>query len=108
MRAVILLAIAACSATPKEPTITKEQQAVRCRPAIEHVVTLLTGRGPRPPMAARIRTALLERCTGDLWGEDAIACFGALTSIEGADRCATYLTIPQRDGFQAAIEGAAR
>ena len=105
-RALILLV--ACSATPKQPTITKEQQAAMCRPSVEHVVDMLTrGVTGGVPMAARIRTALLERCIDDKWGEDAMRCFGKLETIEQAEGCAKYLTIPQRDGFQHAIERAA-
>ena|SRR5687768_7374595 len=106
---LLVLAIAACSQTPKEPTITKEQQAGWCRPSVDHLVGLLmSGDTGGVPMADRIRTALFERCTVDLWGKDAIDCFGKITTIDKAEGCAKFLTIPQRDGFQQAIEGSAR
>ena len=109
MRLVIVLALVACSSTPKEPTITKEQQEGMCRPAIERIVELLTSRDTGGvPMAQRIRTALLERCNADKWGADATQCFAKLATIDDAERCASFLTVPQRDGFQQAIEGAAR
>lgn len=109
MRLVALALLVACSSTPKEPTITKEQQAAMCRPAIDHLVALMTsGETGGVPMADRIRSALFERCTVDKWGADATQCFAQLASIDQAQTCAKYLTIPQRDGFQQAIEGAAR
>jgi len=105
----ILVVVVACSATPKEPTITKEQQTTMCRPSIDHVVALLTsGETGGVPLADRIRTSLLDRCIADKWGADAIDCFGKLATIDNAGGCASYLTIPQRDGFQQAVEGAAR
>lgn len=110
MRLVTALALlVACSRTPKEPTITKEQQEGMCRPAIDHLVELLTSEQTGGvPMADRIRNALFERCTADKWGADATTCFAKLATIDQAEGCARYLTVPQRDGFQQAIEGAAR
>lgn len=110
MKTTILMLVVACGGgTPKEPTITKEEQLTLCRPAVEHVVDLLTrGDTAGVPMAARIRTALLDRCSGDKWGADAMTCFSKIETIDQAEGCAKYLTIPQRDGFQQAIESAAR
>jgi hypothetical protein len=108
MRLVILMLVA-CSGTPKEPTLTPKQQGDLCRPSIDHLVEIMTsGDTGNVPMAARIRTSLLERCTADKWGADAVNCFRQLQTIDKADGCAKYLTVPQRDGFQQAIEGAAR
>ena len=99
----------ACSSTPKEPTLTPKQQGDLCRPAVDHLVEVLTsGSTGDVPMAARIRTALQERCTVDKWGADAVDCFLKLQAVDKADGCARFLTVPQRDGFQQAIEGAAR
>lgn len=98
--------LVACSSTAKEPTITKEKQTASCRPAIERLGALIGGGDA--PMAQQLRAALLDRCVTDLWGADAIACFTELPTIDKAADCAKYLTIPQRDGFQQAIEGAAR
>lgn len=102
--------LAACGGgAPKEPTITKEQQAGMCRPAVDRLVALLLrGETGSVPLADRIRGALFERCTTDRWGADATDCFARLELIDQAEHCATYLTVPQRDGFQQAIEGAAR
>jgi len=110
MRLVALvLVLVACSSTPKQPTLTTEQQTASCRPSIDHVVELLTsGETGGVPMAERIRTSLLDRCIADKWGADAVDCFGKLATIDHAEGCAKYLTIPQRDGFQQAVEGAAR
>ena len=109
MKTTILVFLVACSSTPKEPTLTKEQQTTQCRPAVEHVVDMIArGDTAGVPLAARIRTALLDRCIGDNWGADATACFGRIETIEQSEGCAKYLTIPQRDGFQAAIENASR
>jgi hypothetical protein len=106
---VIFIALVACSSTPKEPTLTKEQQQTLCRPATDHLVELLTGEQTGGvPMADRLRAALFDRCSADRWGADATRCFQTLPSIDKADGCAKYLTVPQRDGFQQAIEGAAR
>ena len=108
MRA-LLIVLVACSATPKEPTLSPKQQGDLCRPSIDHLVEIMTsGDTGNVPMAARIRTALQERCTVDKWGADAVNCFGTLQSVDKADGCARFLTGPQRDGFQQAIEGAAR
>lgn len=80
-----------------------------CRPAVQHLVDLVTsGETGGVPMAEQLRTALLDHCTVDKWGGDAITCFQNLAAIDKADTCAKYLTVPQRDGFQQAIEGAAR
>lgn len=109
MKRLVLLAFVACSSTPKEPTLTKEQQQDLCRPATDHLVELLTSEDTGGvPMADRLRTALFEHCSTDRWGADAVQCFRALQTIDKADGCAKYLTVPQRDGFQQAIEGAAR
>jgi hypothetical protein len=109
MKRIIFLALVACSSTPKEPTLTIEQQQKLCRPSTDHLVELLTGSSTGGvPMADRLRTALYDRCANDRWGTDAIDCFRALQTVEAADGCAKYLTVPQRDGFQQAIEGAAR
>ena len=110
MRALVIMFLVACgSSTPKEPTITKEQQAAFCRPAVDHLVELMTsGDTGGVPMADRIRTALFDRCTIDKWGQDATDCFAKLATIDQADTCARFLTVPQRDGFQQAVEGAAR
>ena len=109
MRSAWLVFVVACSSTPKEPTITKEQQAGWCRPAVDHLIELLTSSDTSGVgMADRIRTALFDKCTVDKWGKDATDCFGKLETIDKAADCAKYLTVPQRDGFQQAIEGAAR
>lgn len=104
--ALLVVLLVACSSTPKEPTITKETQTASCRPAIDRLGALIGGGDA--PMAQKIRAALLDRCISDIWGADAIACFTKLPTIDKAADCAKYLTIPQRDGFQQAIEGAAR
>jgi hypothetical protein len=101
-----LLVLVACSSTPKEPTITKEQQTKLCGPAIDRLGALIGGGDA--PLAVQIRTALLDHCVADKWGADALDCFTKLPTIDKADACAKYLTIPQRDGFQQAVEGAAR
>lgn len=102
-----LVTFAACASTPKKAT--KQQQAKMCRPAIDHLVQLMTnGQTGSVPMAEQIRAALFERCAVDQWGGDAAQCFATIATIETAESCARYLTIPQRDGFQQAIEGAAR
>lgn len=95
-----------CSSTPKEPTITKEKQTANCGPAIDRLGALIGGGDA--PFAQQLRGALLDRCISDKWGVDAIDCFTKLPTIDKAADCAKYLTIPQRDGFQAAIEGATR
>jgi hypothetical protein len=107
---LIALVLVACSSTPpKDTTLTIEQAQKLCRPSTDHLVELLTGRSTGGvPMADRLRTALYDRCANDRWGADAIDCFRALQTVEAADGCAKYLTVPQRDGFQQAIEGAAR
>jgi hypothetical protein len=109
MRAVVAVVLVACSSTPKEPTITKEQQAGWCRPSVDHLIELLTSSDTGGVgMADRIRTALFEKCTVDKWGKDATDCFAKIATIDKAADCAKYLTVPQRDGFQQAIEGSAR
>lgn len=109
MRLVMMLVLVGCSSTPKEPTITKEKQTGLCRPSVEHVVDMLArGDTGGVPLAARIRTNLLARCIDDKWGVDALDCFGKIETIEQSESCAKYLTIPQRDGFQQAIESAAQ
>jgi len=109
MKWLALLIVAACSSTPKEPTITKEQQESMCRPATSHLVALLTGSETGGvPMADQLRRALFERCTVERWGADATTCFTRLETVAAAEGCAKYLTVPQRDGFQQAIEGVAR
>ncbi|HLL22639.1 MAG TPA: hypothetical protein VK427_10930, partial [Kofleriaceae bacterium] len=60
------------------------------------------------PLADQLRGALFERCTIDKWGADATDCFQRLRRIDEAEGCAKFLTVPQRDGFQQAIESAAR
>ena len=108
MRLVVVF-LFACSSTPKEPTIPKEKQEANCRPPVGHLVELVTaGETGSVPMAEKLRTALFDRCVADLWGADALQCFQTLETIDKADGCAKYLTIPQRDGFQQAIEGAMR
>ena len=98
------LVLTACSSTPKEATITKEQQTAACRPAIGRLRALIGGGDA--PIAQQIRGALMDRCVADKWGADATSCFTQLPTIDKAADCAKYLTIPQRDGFQQAIEGA--
>ncbi len=105
---ILILVLAACSSTPKEPTITKEQQQTNCRAPIDHLVALLMrGETGSVPLTDRLRTALFERCTTDKWGADALQCFGKIQLIDEAEGCAKYLTVPQRDGFQQAVEAAA-
>jgi len=105
----LVLVLGACAAGPKEPTITREQQAQRCRTTTDQLVLLVAGGAHGGiPQAAELHAALLERCTTDRWSFDAQDCFGTLTSIDGADHCATLLTVPQRDGFEQAIETSLR
>ena len=108
-RSLVLLLVACGGGTPKEATITKEQQTTLCRPSVEHVVDMISrGDTGGVPLAARIRTNLLARCIEDRWGQDALDCFGKIETIDQSEGCAKYLTIPQRDGFQQAIESAAQ
>ncbi|MBA3501913.1 MAG: hypothetical protein M4D80_12225 [Myxococcota bacterium] len=100
------LVLVACSSTPKEPTITKEQQTGMCKPAIDRLGALIGGGDA--PLAQQIRGALMDRCMNDKWGLDATDCFTKLPTIDKAADCAKYLTVPQRDGFQQAVEGTAR
>ena len=109
MRLVIAILLVGCSSTPKQETLTKEQQSVNCRPAIDHLVAImLRGETGSVPLAEQLRTALFDRCTNDTWGADATTCFQRIKLIDQAEGCAKYLTIPQRDAFQQAIESVAR
>lgn len=109
MRLVIAILLVGCSSTPKQETVTKEEQTASCRPAIDHLVAImLRGQGGSVPLAEQLRTALFDRCTSDQWGADATTCFQRIKLIDQAGDCAKYLTIPQRDGFQQAIESVAR
>jgi len=53
-----------------------------------------------------IHTAVRDRCVGDKWTIDAQRCFRAIVAIADTDRCATLLTVDQRDAFQRALEEA--
>lgn len=109
MRWILLLLVACGGGTPKETTLTEEQQTALCKPSVERLVDLIArGDTGGVPLAARIRTNLLARCIDDRWGAEAIACFGKVETIDQSGDCAKYLTIPQRDGFQQAIESAAQ
>ena len=106
---IVLLAGCPASSTPKEPTITREEQTGFCQPAINNLVgILMRGETANVPMADKLRSELLGRCIDEKWGKDATDCFGKLQTIDGAEGCAKYLTVPQRDGFQQAIENATR
>ncbi len=110
MRLALAFVLVACGgATPKEPTIDKAQQAKLCRSTSDHLVLLITGdQTGGVPTADRLRTNLLAECTDRLWSSEAMDCFTKLATIDKADTCAPYLTVPQRDGFQQAIESALR
>lgn len=109
MKHLALILLAACSSTPKEPTITKEQQTNMCRPAVDHLVAImLRGETGSVPLAEQLRTALFDRCVQDKWGEDATTCFRSIRLIDDSSGCARFLTVPQRDGFEQAIESVAR
>jgi hypothetical protein len=109
MKHLLLVLVVGCSSTPKEPVIPKEKYEQMCRPSVQHLVDLITtGETGGVALADKIRTALFDRCVNDKWGPDAITCFEHLATIDKASTCAQYLTVPQRDGFQQAIEEASR
>ena len=109
MRVLIAILLAGCSSTPKQETMTKEELTANCRPAIDHLVAImLRGETGSVPLAEQLRSALFERCTIDKWSGDATTCFQRIKLIDQAGDCAKYLTIPQRDAFQQAIESVAR
>ncbi|MCX5747776.1 MAG: hypothetical protein NT062_35370 [Proteobacteria bacterium] len=107
MRAVLVLGLlAGCAgAAPVDPATTPAGTA-RCEPMADHLLALLRPAGAEPAASGAIRAAFRDRCVADGWTLDAERCFTALAAIDHADRCATLLTIAQRDGFQQAIEAA--
>ena len=109
MKCLALVFLVGCSSTPKDPVIPKEKYEQMCRPSVQHLVDLMTsGETGGVALAEKIRVALFDRCVNEKWGQDAITCFEQLAAIDKASTCAQYLTVPQRDGFQQAIEGAAQ
>ncbi|MBA3391520.1 MAG: hypothetical protein H0T89_02695 [Deltaproteobacteria bacterium] len=110
MRLALAFVLVACGgATPKESTLDKAQQEKLCRGSADHLVLLITGdQTGGVPTADRLRTGLLEQCVTRKWSIEAMDCFTILETIDKADTCAPYLTVPQRDGFQQAIETAVR
>jgi hypothetical protein len=112
-RAVIALVLAGCpSKQPVDPTHTAAGPKP-CERMADHLVGLMTptDASGKPiqkeqETADAITRVLIERCTKDAWTIDAQTCFLELKALGEADRCASLLTVDQRQSMDAAMDSA--
>jgi len=108
MRRVVLAILVACGGRqPAEPTTTPAGKAA-CEDMATHVVGVLEPGGADRDAVQAITAAVRERCVDDKWTQDAQQCFRGITAIADTEKCATLLTVDQRDAFQRALEAVLR
>lgn len=100
--ATVLLVVGCASKPPPDP-VTTPAGAKPCEAMALHLLDVIGGSGE---LGEALRAALGATCVDTRWSQDAVSCFGALARIQDADRCASKLTIDQRDGFSRAIDTA--
>ena len=96
--------IAACGGGSKPPTEPQPQPKSACAVAAENVAGVVIGakidnftEEHRPAMVK----VLTERCEGDAWSTDAVACLSKMTSAEtDLQRCGGMLTDTQEDAVE--------
>jgi len=111
---VVGLALVGCpSSAPKDPTYTPAGPKP-CERMADHLVGLMqpsdpeTGKpiDPHPETADKISRVLVQICTDDGWTEDAQRCFLGIAAITDAGKCASLLTVAQRDAADRAMASA--
>jgi hypothetical protein len=110
-RAVIALLLAGCPG--KQPVDPSHAAAgpKPCERMADHLVGLMTPTDANgKPIQKEQETAdtitrvLIDRCTKDAWTIDAQTCFLELKALAEADRCASLLTVAQRQAMDSAMD----
>ena len=95
---VFVLAIAACGGAQGKKVDegragAEPQKQSPCAVTASHVATaVFTWKEPPPTSKENVAQVITERCEGDRWTAEAIACFGKITDEESAKPCITTLT----------------
>jgi hypothetical protein len=108
----LFLVLTACSAPAAPPEAPKGPKP--CERVADHLVGLMTAgmdETERPTETIdKLTKVIIQLCTDGKWSADAQACFLKVGSLaeeaEAWDRCATMLTIEQRDALPKAIDAA--
>ena len=104
MRFLVVALLACCGGKPPVDPATTPAGPAPCDDMAGHVVGVLQPGGADDTAVQAIHAAVRDRCVGDKWTLDAQRCFRAIVAIGDSDRCATLLTVDQRDAFQHALE----
>ena len=112
MRPVLLLALVACIAPAAQPEAPKGPRP--CERVGDHLVGLMTAGIPdkeRPTDTIdKLTKVIISLCSDGKWSADAQQCFLGINSLAGQaeawDRCASMLTIEQREELPRAIDAA--
>ena len=112
-RVVIAIVLAGCpSKQPVDPAHTPAGPKP-CEKMADHLVGLMTptDASGKPiekerETADAITRVLIDRCTTDKWTMDAQQCFLSIKELAEADRCASLLTVDQRNQMDAAMDQA--
>jgi hypothetical protein len=107
VRIVLVLLLAGCPSGPvgkPEPVASPRE----CERMADHLVeVMLDGVRERNPDAGAskgqrdtadaINQLFVRLCVDDKWSIEAQKCFGGVAKLDETGKCATYLTVPQRE-----------
>jgi hypothetical protein len=96
MRALLVLAIAACSSPVGKPA-APVQPPSKCAQVADHVVSLMSETAQQPTDELdEFRKLVFQHCRDDHWSAQAQDCFlGATSRKDAGDRCEQLLTPEQ-------------
>ena len=109
MRFVLFMLLAACGGgakTAKSPEASGVTAAKsECAVVAAHVAdAVFTWKEPPPTSKENVAQVITERCEGDQWTADAIACFGKITDEDSTKPCIDTLTKDQHEKVMNAME----
>lgn len=103
-RLAMVFAIAACGGSAKPAGSPMVAQSECARVAAHLADAVFTWKEPPPTTKDKVAKVITERCEGDQWTAEAMACFGKITDEDSAKPCVTTLTKDQHDKVMNAME----
>lgn len=103
-RLMFVLAVAACGGSAKPASSPMVAQSECGKVAAHLSEAVFTWKEPPPTTKDKVAKVVEERCEGDKWTPEAIACFGKITDEESAKPCVHTLSEDQHQKVMNAME----
>lgn len=102
--ALLLVVLAACNETTKKPPPAPEPSRDGCATALASFDKFVDTGEADPETRAKVKAAVLERCTTNRWSDAALACMRAAGTSHDTFQCWNeQLTKQQREAASTAL-----